>query len=57
MTIGGLQLSAGDHLVEGEPQPVAVARGRPSRCAWQSLKLDFLTGQVEPVMQVSVVRA
>ena len=38
---GRLQLAAGDHLVKGESQPVAVAQADPADPGGQTLKLDL----------------
>ena len=56
MTIGALQLPARHHLVEGQPQAMAVTQSHPADARRQALELDALARHVEPVVQVRVVR-
>ena len=51
-----LQLTAANHGIERQPKPVALAEPDPANTSRQALKLNSLTGRVQPVMQVFVVR-
>ena len=51
-----LELPARDHLVEREPEPVALAEADPADARRQPLKLDPLARHVEPAVQVRIVR-
>src|ERR1700744_1686260 len=52
---GGGQLAVGDHLVEREPQAMALPQAYPANARGQTLEVDAIAGHVEPMMQMRVV--
>src|SRR5580704_13107311 len=50
-----LQFAAGDHLIEGEAEPMPVTKADPADSRRKSLKRDALARHVEPVMQRGIV--
>ena len=52
---GGLEFARGNHLVERQAQPVAVAQADPADPGGQALEGDPVPRHVEPGMQVPVV--
>ena len=51
-----LELAARHHLVEGQAEPMPVAKADPADARRQALELDPLARHVEPVVQMRVVR-
>src|SRR6516164_848684 len=49
-----LQLAFGDEMVEGQPEPVALAIAEPADPRRQALKLYFLSGHRDPAVQMLV---
>ena len=49
-----LEFALGDHLVEGEAEPVAVAQAHPADARRQALEGDALARHIQPVVQVRV---
>ena len=51
----GLQLARCDHVVEGEAEPVALAKPDPADSRGKPLEGDPLARHVEPAVEVRVV--
>ena len=49
------EFTVSDHLVEGKAEPVPLTEPHPADPGRQSLKLNSLSGRIEPVVQVRVI--
>ena len=53
---GGLQLAAGNHIVEHQPRLVPISQTNPANAGGQALKRNPVGGHIQPIVQMFVIR-